>query len=444
MRFRIYILLILAPFILLSCAGDGKEIAQWNERSVTRGEFRSWLQARGEDPEEILKSDEAVNDMLRAMALEDLTMKEAKENGFLDSAEAKMVGDLTARNYTAEYVRDKLTSEQKYSERAVKLYLIQMYVKDYAISNGERVPLSPHELKKAREKRVEEARSIIAKIHGGQSFEEMAKRYSDDYSRRNGGYVGYLTADMKSVPFIEDILSMKKGDILEEPKAEGNHVYIFHARDVVELTPSNIDELIDDERERSRLRQELEGRATEALRSTLVPDLELTIHREITGNEGPDYRVISYSGGGMTLKELRREVEFIRDATTLFGASRIPSDTQSHLRQHLVIVADQVLWNAAGETQGLLESQDYKDRLDALVREALSKVYMARTLSLDIDISDDELKKAYEEYRAAARNAASYNDIAERLRQSIIATKMDEKRKAYENRLLREAGFALR
>ncbi|HGM3508584.1 TPA: peptidylprolyl isomerase [Clostridioides difficile] len=68
--------------------------------------------------------------------------------------------------------------------------------------------------KDKKEALKKEADSILAKIKNGESFEELAKKYSDDKATgKNGGQLGYFSKDDKNAEFTKEVFKLKKNEV---------------------------------------------------------------------------------------------------------------------------------------------------------------------------------------------------------------------------------------
>lgn len=59
-----------------------------------------------------------------------------------------------------------------------------------------------------------EAESILTKIKNGESFEALAKKYSDDKATgKNGGQLGYFSKNDKNAEFTKEVFKLKKNEV---------------------------------------------------------------------------------------------------------------------------------------------------------------------------------------------------------------------------------------
>ena len=70
----------------------------------------------------------------------------------------------------------------------------------------------------AEKKALKQAKEIISKLKSGESFEKLAKKYSeDDATRSNGGDLGYFELDTMVEPFSNALKDLKVDEYTKEP-----------------------------------------------------------------------------------------------------------------------------------------------------------------------------------------------------------------------------------
>ncbi|PBI25244.1 peptidylprolyl isomerase [Clostridioides difficile] len=68
--------------------------------------------------------------------------------------------------------------------------------------------------KDKKEALKKKADNILTKIKNGESFERLAKKYSDDKATgKNGGQLGYFTKDDKNAEFTKEVFKLKKNEV---------------------------------------------------------------------------------------------------------------------------------------------------------------------------------------------------------------------------------------
>lgn len=75
------------------------------------------------------------------------------------------------------------------------------------------------------EKALKKAEEIYKKAKSGAKFEELAKQYSDDISKNNGGDLGFVKRGMMIKEFEDVLFSLKEGEISKPVKTSfGYHI----------------------------------------------------------------------------------------------------------------------------------------------------------------------------------------------------------------------------
>ena len=68
--------------------------------------------------------------------------------------------------------------------------------------------------KNKKEALKKKADNILTKIKNGESFESLAKKYSDDKATgKNGGQLGYFSKDDKNAEFTKEVFKLKKNEV---------------------------------------------------------------------------------------------------------------------------------------------------------------------------------------------------------------------------------------
>jgi parvulin-like peptidyl-prolyl isomerase len=102
---------------------------------------------------------------------------------------------------------------------------------------------------KEKEARRKEAAALLVKIKGGASFEELAKKHSDDpVTKEDGGDLGYF--ERGSLPSaIEDVVFAMKKDEVRGPLLAERGFHLIKLIDIKESSARSVDEVKDELRE---------------------------------------------------------------------------------------------------------------------------------------------------------------------------------------------------
>ena len=123
----------------------------------------------------------------------------------------------------------------KFSEPAVKVQQIVVRIKTYGFKDNKRVNLSPGEVDASAREALGKAQEIIAKLDRGESFDELAKTMSDDFSKNRGGDIGYVTKQTVHPEIARVAFALDEGSHSKEPVKIGDSYYIIKNNDVATL-----------------------------------------------------------------------------------------------------------------------------------------------------------------------------------------------------------------
>ncbi|MDD3341259.1 MAG: peptidylprolyl isomerase [Bacilli bacterium] len=146
------------------------------------------------------------------------------ENALLEVLILDVKKNTVVKNYLKENVSDDEINDYYESDIAGELtarhILITPSVKD---------DMTEEEKTKEKEKAKEKAEKLIKDLNDGSSFENLAKKNSDDTgSKKNGGLIENVTKDSVVEPFYNALTGLKDGEYTKEPveSTYGYHVIL--------------------------------------------------------------------------------------------------------------------------------------------------------------------------------------------------------------------------
>ncbi len=224
--FRILVLMTVAIAFAAGCGGptkSGKVLVEINGDKITEGDLE-FLGSINPRIQRQLESPDGKQRILENLVEQELLYQKAMKEGLNRDPEVKAKVDLYRQVIIAQSLVDKKVDEMtkeyydKHPEEFKKLKLSSIII-GFA---------STEEMKKAKKgavKRTEEealklANEVKAKIEGGMSFDEAAKKYSDDFlTRERGGNLGLVSIrDQRLIargfdPILEKAFTMKVGEL---------------------------------------------------------------------------------------------------------------------------------------------------------------------------------------------------------------------------------------
>lgn len=86
---------------------------------------------------------------------------------------------------------------------------------------------TPEERAEAKKK----AESVLAEIKAGEDFEMLAEKFSEDGSRQNKGYLGFIRGGRTVYPFEKAAFALQAGEVSDIVETQfGYHIIKVHSR----------------------------------------------------------------------------------------------------------------------------------------------------------------------------------------------------------------------
>ncbi len=222
-----------------------QDVITWSElyKSMDTDASPQLRELKEEEKRKIFKENEAA--FLETLVNVRLQLQEAKSSGItVSDEEVKDAVDSIKKKYSMseDTFRDSLRKEgytlDEYKKRLKEQIMIskivnlqvknKILVGDDALKkfmeenkeNSEGYRIAQIFFKKpekdADRKQVEEkALEVLKKIRGGEIFRELAKTYSEDSSKNEGGDLGFIKKDQLSKEFAKAVVALKPGEVSE-------------------------------------------------------------------------------------------------------------------------------------------------------------------------------------------------------------------------------------
>lgn len=137
------------------------------------------------------------------------------------------------------------------------------------------IGVDPSASKDEREKKLKLAKEVLAKVKKGESFEELAKRYStDQMSAAVGGDIGKFHKGMADESFEKAVLSLKVGEISDIVET----LYGYH---IIKLTGLKPETQLSFDEVKPDIKQRLEKKRADELYKKWIDDLKAKAKIEI-------------------------------------------------------------------------------------------------------------------------------------------------------------------
>jgi peptidyl-prolyl cis-trans isomerase C len=248
------ILLSLAVAIMAACGGNQSTpdtstvLATVNGVPITNDMFRAYVRslAGGQEPQLDAQKHALVLNRLIDMEV----LAQAAEKSDL-AKDPKVVADL------------KIQKTGLMANQLVQQYLAQHPITDEQIKAeyDQRTKAMPGTEYRARHILVaneQQAKDIINQLNHGANFATLAKKYSTDGSKSQGGELGWFSPDQMVPAFSQAVEHLKKGEYTKQPVKSQFGWHVIQLEDTRSMPPPTLASI------QEQLKNSLEGKQVEA------------------------------------------------------------------------------------------------------------------------------------------------------------------------------------
>lgn len=199
-------------------------LARVESTDVTRREFQEYLSQVPAKYAQDATGPEGRMALMERLVQKKLIMAEAIHSGFemdrryISEYEA-LVDKILSKNLIIMEVASKIRIPDKDVEEHFKKFSEEVKARHILLA-------LPPGIAADKEKEIREnAQTVLERARAGEDFATLAREYSDDPSRVDGGYLGYFTADSMADSFSTAAFSLKDGEISDLVQTEqGLHI----------------------------------------------------------------------------------------------------------------------------------------------------------------------------------------------------------------------------
>lgn len=438
----------------ISCKRAGDALATYKGGQITRGEFYEWLEARRMPKDAIIKNKSQQKTNLERFFIEKLIIQEARKAGYEKSEDFQFLKNQAVRNFYGQYMSKLLSTEGKFSEDAAKVSIIKLTAKNYRIDNNKRQNLAGGELESAVNEKMEKARSIIGELDKGGSFDELAKKYSDDFSKRKGGDIGYIIAGMRGEDFSNAVFAVKKGTHTKEPVRIGNAVYVIKVDDTVKLTEDNIEKVIDDKTQQIGLKRRLAYNAAIRLQDNLLKGKDIVNNTETVAFNNPAAVIYKIGETEYTVANLNKLLDFIMSKRKKMGRVDMPLEEKMKRELSKRILREEVLMREA-KKRGIDKEEKFKKELQYFIDYNLSGTYESEVFLADVKVTPQEVGEHYKknlermytrsinEGGKTIKKIIPFGEVSQSIERRLSDEKRAEKRKTWVADMISKNNFKI-
>lgn len=449
----VFIILLIGS--VLGCKREGDILATYKDGSITRGDFYKWIEARRFTKDSVIKSKANQKDKLEKMAVELITIAKAKEAGFDKTDEIQVHRDIAAESLLMQKLYNKEIKEKaQFKEPAVRIRQILIRVKDFEVDpkqKNKRVNLSKQELEKRNAEAVAKAKEIIEKLKKGENFEQLATQHSEDFSKKKGGDIGFITRDMMPPDFTAAAFSLKEGEFTKEPVKTSTGIYIIKIEEKEELTEKNTEKIIKDKGQAMRIKSAMLRNYSKNYIDKLMgaSDVKIFENKALSRNNADV--LFKVGDKNFTISDLAKRIE-LRQFGGLGNKQKtsITDDQRKSLVknyfQYEVLKRDAI-------AKGIDKDPEYMKEMQIRLDGIIAREYMEKILGKEVKVTQQEIREEYDKNKDnryfkminqgknRVKQPEPFANVKDRIEKNLISTKKVENRKEWTKQILQEYNY---
>ena len=288
------------------------------------------------------------------------------------------------------------------------------------------------------------ADSLYKALKKGADFGEIAKKYSlDIHTYEHGGEVrNYIQRGSLDPEFEKAIFNLKEGQVSKP-------IYITGWYNIVKVLKKKPIQKKPLEQMRPQLKQRLQQFKMNEIRNNYIDSLFIKYDYRVNKELFPYIKkafvpfdrvgqlkvdaipkdklkepLVTYKGGQFTL------LEFVKTYNSSNAASRVPLRYDDEIENHIKTLIIGHLMYADAVARGLLEDEQFKFIYNRMRIQKLEREALKRLVNEQIKLTDEELKKYYEQHKQEWNNQ-DFEKVKRFVRNRLMA----QRAKEYKNQL---------
>lgn len=452
---KVIILVAAISALYVGCKRDSDVLATYNTGKVTRGEFHTWLDAHHISKDAVLKRKKQQSSKLNTMVMWKLASMEARKAGFDKSEDFKTMADIATESQLVSIVfKREIQDKSTFEEPAVKIRQIVLNVKNFTMTNNKRVQIEGPALEQEFQKATQQAREIIGKLAAGENFEDLAKKFSQDFTKSKGGDSGYIIRPMVQPELAKAAFSLNKGEYSKEPIRLQNSVVIVRVEDKTTLNPDNIEDIIGNKVQATRLKNRLVRDSGENYLNTLKSANDVTVSLENVASRDKKAVLFKVANTTYTVGDLEARIDLItkriyKDAP---AKNKLNDEQKKRLADSMLRY---VLLSRVAEQKGIVRDPEYIKNVELRRESLLAREYMRQISTANIKITDKEIRDEYDQNKdkryytvnkVGGRNqkvAQPFGQARERIEKMLTIKKQSTFMNEWKEKVMRENNFRI-
>ncbi|MCU0822804.1 MAG: peptidylprolyl isomerase, partial [Spirochaetes bacterium] len=397
----LWLIFVLSCFLVISgCKRDSDELATYKGGAILRGEFYKWIDAKHLMKDTLIKSKKKQEAKLEKMFIEKISVQKGIEQGLDKTEDFQNRMDLTTEGQLIKRLYEMEISEKtKFKEPAVKLRQIMISIKSSAPqmfqqqNPKDKNTQAPQDVEAETAKAVEKAKEVIAKLDKGESFEDLAKKYSDHHSKMKGGDTGYNIRSMLPPEVASVAFSLKEGDYSKEPIKTPRGIYVIMVDEIEELDEDNINDIIENETQAKMIINRMQGSYSRDFLDSLMNAKDVMKDFDKITGKNKNEVIFKIGEKSYTIADIDKRIETRFAGYREKDAAQINDERRKSLAMNYFRYE---LLKREAIKKGIDKDPEYLKRIEVTKNDILANEYMKKTFEDGVTISAEEIKDEYE------------------------------------------------
>ena len=365
---------------MIGCKNDGDVLATYDGGQITRGELVSRLEAKDLPVGKFLENKKLQIKELRMIGVDRIAVLEAKKQGYDKSDRFNFLFNDVRNKHLGSFLLKKVIKESGFSEKAVMVSHIVLKVRSNA-----QIDVN-HVLAKANE--------IIQKLEEGESFEKVARTYSEDITKKTGGQFGTILYEMFPKEYSDVAFSLEKGKFNVKPiyLKKRKRIFIIKVDEIFILTDKNLQTHISDERMQKSYKKIIYRKIRKKYLDDLKKNNEESFHEDKLYSTNDDDIVFSVGAQKFTVKTLNEKITLLQNIMSQDKKNLSRKQRKNIIERFYV----SELVKGAALKAGIGDSEEFKTVIDGKYLAFLAGDYMEYVSQGKISIPESKIRESYD------------------------------------------------
>jgi peptidyl-prolyl cis-trans isomerase C len=423
--------------LIPACSSKGDILARMEGHIITRGEFYHWLENRGLPVTEIMKNREAAVMNLEQLAAEKLTAEKAVNSGFAKDPYYRKLHDIVYRNYAVSFYRGKLEENLKFTSTAADIGIISI---DYKGNRNS---------KSFRDALLLMKNKVLPELKKGISFEEAARRFSQDESASEGGGIGFIIPSMYGDDFAAEVLKLGADEFTPEPVVIGNSVLLIKVKRYADINEKNIKKIISDEHNLERIKNYMLESALRENEKKSISEHNVVSRIDSVSWSKPGDIIFTIDGDNFTVRDLDEILEIFSGLK--YGSRPFYRATAEEKVTAVRRLLREMLLFKEAAAKGIESDPDFKIRWELVKRSVISGAYKYIRFSNEFSVTRKDILNEYKRLKALNPRqrgevpglSVLSPEVENRIREELFKAAVLSFKKEWDSKVLRDSGFII-